>query len=85
MCQITLVVLEKDHNGEYKARIVKQILWVNGNKYVLQDIYGIGNKVVDNEEDENERGKECVICLSEPRDDCSPLQAYGKHINILQR
>ncbi|XP_010515830.1 PREDICTED: probable E3 ubiquitin-protein ligase LUL2 [Camelina sativa] len=66
--QITHAVLEKDRKGEYKARVVKQILWVNGKKYVLQEIYGIGSTVDDNGEDANERGKECVICLSEPRD-----------------
>ncbi|CAH8268484.1 unnamed protein product [Arabidopsis lyrata] len=66
--QITHVVLEKGHKDEYKARVVKQILWVNGKRYVLQEIYGIGSTVDDNGEDANERGKECVICLSEPRD-----------------
>lgn len=65
--QLTHAVLEKD-KGEYKARVVKQILWVNGNKYVLQEIYGIGNTVDVNGEDGNETGKECVICLTEPRD-----------------
>ncbi|VVB06012.1 unnamed protein product [Arabis nemorensis] len=66
--QLTHAVLEKDKGEEYKARVVKQILWVNGNKYVLQEIYGIGNTVEVNGEDENETGKECVICLTEPRD-----------------
>ncbi|KFK34590.1 hypothetical protein AALP_AA5G165600 [Arabis alpina] len=66
--QLTHAVLEKDKGEEYKARVVKQILWVNGNKYVLQEIYGIGNTVDVNGEDGNETGKECVICLTEPRD-----------------
>ncbi|EOA25637.1 hypothetical protein CARUB_v10018986mg [Capsella rubella] len=66
--QITHGVLEKDRKGEYKARVVKQILWVNGARYALQEIYGIGSTVDDNGEDSNERGKECVICLSEPQD-----------------
>ncbi|CAH8375260.1 unnamed protein product [Eruca vesicaria subsp. sativa] len=67
--QITHAVLEKDKGGEYKAKVVKQILWVNGSKYVLQEIYGIGNTAADTSgEDENETGKECVICLTEPRD-----------------
>ncbi|KAF8079469.1 hypothetical protein N665_1026s0026, partial [Sinapis alba] len=50
------------------AKVVKQILWVNGSKYVLQEIYGIGNTVDGSGEDETESGKECVICLTEPRD-----------------
>ncbi|OMO72515.1 Zinc finger, RING-type [Corchorus capsularis] len=64
--QITQAVFEKD-KGEYHARVVKQILWVNGMRYELQEIYGIGNSV-DNDVDANDPGKECVICLSEPRD-----------------
>lgn len=65
--QITNVVFEKV-KGEYKVRVVKQILWVNGIRYELQEIYGIGNSVDGGEFDGNDPGKECVICLSEPRD-----------------
>lgn len=64
--QITQAVFEKE-KGEYQVRVVKQILWVNGTRYELQEIYGIGNSV-DNDFDGNDPGKECVICLSEPRD-----------------
>ncbi|MQL82317.1 hypothetical protein Taro_014793 [Colocasia esculenta] len=65
--QITQAVFDKKENGEYQVRVVKQILWVNGTRYELQEIYGIGNSV-DGEFDGNDPGKECVICLSEPRD-----------------
>lgn len=65
--QITQAVFEKKENGEYRVRVVKQILWVNGTRYELQEIYGIGNSV-DSDFDGNDPGKECVICLSEPRD-----------------
>lgn len=64
--QITQAVVEKE-KGEFKARVVKQILWVNGIRYELQEIYGIGN-AVEGEADGNDPAKECVICLSEPRD-----------------
>lgn len=64
--QITLAVFEKK-NGEYQVRVVKQILWVDGRRYELQEIYGIGNSV-DCDFDGNDPEKECVICLSEPRD-----------------
>ncbi|KAL1819561.1 hypothetical protein DCAR_0415845 [Daucus carota subsp. sativus] len=64
--QITLAMFEKDRGG-YKVRVLKQILWVNGMRYELQEIYGIGNSV-DGDLDGNDRGKECVICLSEPPD-----------------
>ncbi|XP_049362713.1 probable E3 ubiquitin-protein ligase LOG2 [Solanum verrucosum] len=64
--QITQAVFEKD-KGEFKIRVVKQILWVNGMRYELQEIYGIGNSV-DKDFDGNDNGKECVVCRSEPRD-----------------
>ncbi|KAL3536280.1 hypothetical protein ACH5RR_004741 [Cinchona calisaya] len=64
--QITHAVFEKE-KGEYQVRVVKQILWVNGMRYELQEIYGIGNSV-DSDFDGNDTGKECVICLSEPQD-----------------
>ncbi|XP_072957989.1 probable E3 ubiquitin-protein ligase LUL2 [Typha angustifolia] len=65
--QITLAVFEKKRNGEYHVHAVKQTLWVNGVGYDLQEIYGIGNSV-DDDIDGSESGRECVICLSEPRD-----------------
>ncbi|KAJ7972408.1 RING finger protein [Quillaja saponaria] len=64
--QTTQAVFEKE-KGEYRVRVVKQILWVNNMRYELQDIYGIGNSV-EADVDGNDAGKECVICLSEPRD-----------------
>lgn len=66
--QITMAVFDKKEKGEYQAKVVKQILWVNRVRYELQEIYGIGNTVGTSEVDENDSGKECVICLSEPRD-----------------
>lgn len=64
---ITQALFEKKENGEYHIHVVKQILWVNKTRYELQEIYGIGNST-DNDTDGNDPGKECVICLSEPRD-----------------
>ncbi|KAI3748399.1 hypothetical protein L6452_11436 [Arctium lappa] len=65
--QITQAVFEKE-KGEYQVKVAKQILWVNGMRYELQEIYGIGNSVDGADFDGNDPGKECVICLSEPRD-----------------
>lgn len=64
--QITQAVFEKE-KGEYQLRVTKQILWVNGMRHEMQEIYGIGNSV-EGDVDANDPGKECVICLSEPRD-----------------
>lgn len=65
-CQITQALFEKE-KGEFRVKVVKQILWVNAMRYELQEIYGIGNSVEGNL-DGNDSGRECVICLSEPRD-----------------
>ncbi|KAK7272135.1 hypothetical protein RJT34_28557 [Clitoria ternatea] len=66
--QITLASFEKrDQRGGYKVQVMKQVLWVNGNRYELHEIYGIGN-VSDGDVDGHETGGDCVICLSEPRD-----------------
>ncbi|KAJ9178135.1 hypothetical protein P3X46_010044 [Hevea brasiliensis] len=65
--QITLAVFDKKMNDKYIVRVMKQILWVNSTRYELQEIYGIGNSL-EVESDENDSGKECVICFSEPRD-----------------
>ncbi|GAV64688.1 zf-C3HC4_3 domain-containing protein [Cephalotus follicularis] len=64
--QITKAVFEKE-KGDYQVKVLKQFLWVNGMRYELQEIYGIGNSV-DGDVEANDPGKECVICLSEPRD-----------------
>ncbi|KAG6735586.1 hypothetical protein POTOM_061773 [Populus tomentosa] len=64
--QVTQAVFERE-KGEYQVRVMKQFLWVNGMRYELQEIYGIGNSV-EGDVDANDPGKECVICLSEPRD-----------------
>lgn len=64
--QITQAVFGKI-KGHYQVRVMKQILWVNSTRYELQEIYGIGN-TVDGDFDGNDSGKECIICLSEPRD-----------------
>ncbi|KAJ0970498.1 hypothetical protein J5N97_023375 [Dioscorea zingiberensis] len=65
--QITQAMFLKKENSDYQVRVLKQILWVKGTRYELQEIYGIGNSV-EGDFDGNDPGKECVICLSEPRD-----------------
>ncbi|CAL1366697.1 unnamed protein product [Linum trigynum] len=66
--QITLAIFDWKEKGDgYRVRVMKQILWVSNTRYELQEIYGIGNSV-EVESDGDESGKECVICLTEPRD-----------------
>ncbi|GBG71540.1 hypothetical protein CBR_g8958 [Chara braunii] len=64
--QTTYAVIEK-RGDTWGARVLKQKLWVSGQVYELQEIYGIDNGGGGGEET-GDTGKECVICLSEPRD-----------------
>lgn len=67
-CQTTEAVVEKKEDGTYKVRVVRQTLWVDGKYYELQEIYGIESSGVGAGFEDNDAGKECVICMSEPRD-----------------
>ncbi|KAK7264519.1 hypothetical protein RJT34_32128 [Clitoria ternatea] len=66
--QITQAVLEKnDGNGPFQVKVVKQILWIDGVSYELRELYGIGSSTAA-DFDNNDPGKECVICMTEPKD-----------------
>ncbi len=65
--QITQAVLEKNNDETFRVRVVRQILWIDGNRYELREIYGIGSSVAEGFDD-NDPGKECVICMTEPKD-----------------
>ena len=67
--QITLAVLEK-HNNDLRVKVIKQILWIDGVRYELQEIFGLVNSTEADvaDADADDTGKECVICLTEPRD-----------------
>ncbi|CAM6089782.1 unnamed protein product [Calypogeia fissa] len=67
-CQTTQAIIEKKDDGTFKVRVIRQTLWVEGRYYELQEIYGIENAGVGTGFDGNDAGKECVICMSEPRD-----------------
>ncbi|KRH20905.2 hypothetical protein GLYMA_13G208500v4 [Glycine max] len=66
--QITQGVLEKSNGaGPFLIKVVKQILWIDGVRYELRELYGIGNSSAA-DFDDNDPGKECVICMTEPKD-----------------
>ncbi|KAJ0092528.1 hypothetical protein Patl1_25453 [Pistacia atlantica] len=65
--QVTQVVLEKNNDASFQAKVIKQILWVDGVRYELREIYGIGSSAAEGFDD-SDPGKECVICMTEPKD-----------------
>lgn len=65
--QITQAVLEKKNESPFKVRVMRQILWIDGVRYELREIYGIGNSE-ESFDDNTGSGKECVICMTEPKD-----------------
>eukprot|EP01018_Ginkgo_biloba_P005451 Gb_05088 [translate_table: standard] len=66
--QTTHAVLERNSDEEYHAKVLKQIIWVDGVRYELQEIYGIETNDNGCGFDGSDDGKECVICMCEPRD-----------------
>ncbi|XP_051145273.1 probable E3 ubiquitin-protein ligase LUL4 [Andrographis paniculata] len=62
--QITQAIIEKKDGGNFKVKVVKQILWIDGDRYELREIFGISNSEEAAVSDV-ESGKECVICMTE--------------------
>ncbi|KAG9132583.1 hypothetical protein Leryth_022173 [Lithospermum erythrorhizon] len=62
--QITLAILEKNKESQFQVKVIKQILWVDGVRYELREIYGISNSA---EEAITNQDKECVICMTDPK------------------
>ena len=63
--------IEKIYEEVFSLKPIKQKLFVDGLSYLLQEIYGIENKVNKAEktyEDDSENSFECVICMSDLRD-----------------
>ncbi|KAK7292383.1 hypothetical protein RIF29_08161 [Crotalaria pallida] len=66
--QITQAVLEKSNgSGPFQVKVVRQILWIDNVRYELRELYGIGGSAAA-DFDDNDPGKECVICMTEPKD-----------------
>ncbi|KAK7332284.1 hypothetical protein VNO80_29034 [Phaseolus coccineus] len=66
--QITQGVLEKSNGaGPFLIKVVRQILWIDGVRYELRELYGIASSSAA-DFDDNDPGKECVICMTEPKD-----------------
>lgn len=66
--QITQAILEKvNGGGSFQVKVDHQILWINGVRYELRELYGIGSSGAAGFGD-NDTGKECVICMTELKD-----------------
>ncbi|XP_062084702.1 probable E3 ubiquitin-protein ligase LUL4 [Humulus lupulus] len=61
--QITQAVIEHNGEGQFLVKVINQILWINGVRYELHELYGFGNS-----DDSGEPGKECIICMTQPKD-----------------
>lgn len=69
--QITKAVLEKTNDESFKVKVMKQILCFEGARYELYELYGIDNSTTQGtaaSDLEDSSDKECVICLTEPKD-----------------
>ncbi|KAM7279293.1 hypothetical protein ACFE04_006427 [Oxalis oulophora] len=60
--QITQAVLEKNNDDVFQVRVVRQILWVDGVRYELREIYGMGSGSAAQDYNDSEPGKECCMC-----------------------
>ncbi|OWA53600.1 RING finger protein 157 [Hypsibius exemplaris] len=73
-CHVTLAVIDKQPDGTYVVKALKQKQCIDGLCYLLQEVYGIENKTAgateyDSGDDEyEESGGDCVVCMSDPRD-----------------
>lgn len=66
--QITLAIIEKNSKGTFQVKVAKQILWIDGERYELQEIFGLVNSSDEPLNDgDDDIGKECVICMTEQR------------------
>lgn len=65
--QITQAVIERKSDGSLEVKVIKQIVLVDGVRYEVRELYGIGSSSTQGFNDDDP-GKECVICMTEPKD-----------------
>merc|ERR1712223_832870 len=67
----TVASIERTHDGAYVLKNIKQKLFVDGLSYLLQEIYGLENKVETPnklDDDMDDCGADCVVCMCDLRD-----------------
>ncbi|XP_065065763.1 probable E3 ubiquitin-protein ligase MGRN1 [Rhopilema esculentum] len=70
-CEVTFATFEKNSDSTYSIKFLKQKIVADGVCYIIQEIYGIENKKEgskDKDDDLDENGTECVICMCDTRD-----------------
>ncbi|GMH28463.1 hypothetical protein Nepgr_030306 [Nepenthes gracilis] len=65
--QITQAVIDRKNDEPFQVKVMRQILWIDGVRYELRDLYGVGNSDSQGFNDDDP-GKECVICMTEAKD-----------------
>lgn len=75
-----IAIIEKVYDQIFALKPIKQKIFVDGLTYLLQEIYGIENKAdkinndklmvssMNNDQDDQDKSFECVICMSDLRD-----------------
>uniref|UniRef100_A0A7N0U8K5 RING-type E3 ubiquitin transferase n=1 Tax=Kalanchoe fedtschenkoi TaxID=63787 RepID=A0A7N0U8K5_KALFE len=64
--QITQAVFVRSYDDPFQVRVTRQILWIDGVRYELRELYGIGNAA--GGVGDSDSSKDCVICMTEPKD-----------------
>jgi len=67
----TVASVERTHDGAYVLKNIKQKLFVDGLSYLLQEIYGLENKMETPnklDDDMDDCGADCVVCMCDLRD-----------------
>lgn len=64
--QINQVIVVKNHEAPFTAKVIRQLLWTGDTCYELREIYGLGKSGPGFSD--NGSGKECVVCLTEPKE-----------------
>lgn len=64
--QVTQAVIEKKNDTSFQVKVIRQILWIDGVRYEVHELFGIGNSSEQRFNDDDP-GKACVICMTEPK------------------
>merc|ERR1712060_87394 len=64
---LALETRSASEGAELTCRVLEQKVFLDGNEYTIQQVYGIAELGKDEAHDESAVGEPCVICLTDPR------------------